>query len=512
MNNRPQSRVACAVLLAILIAAQGSPAADNAETRVLTERAIVVAALSRNPTLAATVGDLRRAELLEQAEGHRYSFVLGLDTSATRTRSPSLGFTGVTVPDATTYSSGVELSRHTVYGTDVKLRLEGSSQRNQSTFVDVTSTPPSMLTYTLGPGYSASAKFGVTQPLLRGAGRDVYYAELDAARANRVAARNAHDQAASQLLLDVLTSYWEVNYASRSVEIQLRSLELAKSQRDETAQRVSTGSVAPVDVLSFETSIATIEEDLASARAEERKQITELARLIGDPALSLNSSTDTTSPLPEPEAPAADVKDRTLGVSFELAQQQAAVELTTIQARTAGESFRPKLDLDAYVQAQGLGNKSLGPMFDQLSGLGAVSAHVGLTYQAPLDGTQQRSERERALVAIQTAKQRLTAIEQRLVADVDKTLTKEESSRKRAKLADATLAIAKQQYEAETQRFRTGSATALQVREAENSVRSAQLRASRARADWIEASLTLEHLSGRLLQRWTKVDLSEARN
>jgi outer membrane protein TolC len=151
-------------------------------------------------------------------------------------------------------------------------------------------------------------------------------------------------------------------------------------------------------------------------------------------------------------------------------------------------------------------------MFDQLSGLGAVSAHVGLTYQAPLDGTQQRSERERALVAIQTAKQRLTAIEQRLVADVDKALTKEESSRKRAKLADATLAIAKQQYEAEAQRFRTGSTTALQVRESENSVRSAELRASRARADWIEASLTLEHLSGRLLQRWTNVDLSEARN
>jgi outer membrane protein len=512
MSNRPQSRVTCAVLLSILAATQGSPAAENAETGVLTERAIVVAALSKNPTLAATISDLHRAELLEQAEAHRYSFVLGLDTSATRSRSPSLGFTGVTVPDATTYSGGVELSRHTAYGTDLKLRLEGSSQRSQSTFVDVTSTPPSMLTYSLGPGYSTTAKFSVTQPLLRGAGRDVYYAELNAARANRVSARNARDQAASQLLLDVLTSYWEVNYASRSVDIQLRSLELAKAQRDETAQRVSTGSVAPVDVLTFETSVATIEEDLASARADESKQIAELARLIGDPALNRNSSTDTTSPMPEPEPPAADVKERTLGVSFELAQQQAAVDLSTIQARTADESFRPKLDLDAYVQAQGLGNRALGPMFDQLGGLGAVSAHVGLTYQAALDGTQQRSERERALIAIQTAKQRLAAIEQRLVADVDKALTKEESSRKRATLADTTLAIAKRQYDAEAQRFRTGSATSLQVREAENSVRSAELRASRARADWIEASLTLEHLSGRLLPRWTKVDLSEARN
>lgn len=145
-------------------------------------------------------------------------------------------------------------------------------------------------------------------------------------------------------------------------------------------------------------------------------------------------------------------------------------------------------------------------MYDQLGGLGAVSAHVGLTYQAALDGTQRNRERERALMAIQTAKQRLTALEQRLSADVDKALTSEASSKKRVTLAEATLVVAKRQYDAEVQRFRTGSATALQVREAENSVRTAELRASRARVDWIEASLKLEHLSGKLLERRTRAD------
>jgi outer membrane protein TolC len=286
----------------------------------------------------------------------------------------------------------------------------------------------------------------------------------------------------------------------------LRSLDLARAQRDETAMRAATGSVPPVDVLSFETTIATIEEDLATARAEAQKQVAELTRLIGDPDLTLSGAADTSSAMPEPAEPAQDVKQRTLAVSFEIAQQRAAVELATVQARTADETYRPRLDVDAYVQAQGLGNKSLGPMYDQLGGLSAVSAHVGLTYQAPLDGTQRNRERERALMAIQTAKLRLTAIEQRLSADVDKALTREQSSRNRIKLADSTLAIAKRQFEAETERFRTGSATALQVREAENTVRSTELRASRARADWIEASLTLEHLSGSLLERWTRAD------
>jgi outer membrane protein len=504
--SKARLRFAWPLLLVLLARLNVALGVEPTQPNVLTERAIVESALAHNPSLAASVGDLRRAQLLEQAEEHRHSFVLGLDASATSTRAPSLGPTGITTPESKNYAGGVDLSRHTALGTDLKLRLEGWQQTNQSTFFDATTTPPSLLTYTLGPAYGTSVKFSLTQPLLRGAGRDVYYAELDAARASRASVRSARDQAASQLLLDVLTAYWELNYASRSVEIQLRSLELAKARRDETALRANTGSVAPVDVLSFETSIATIEEDLASARAEEQKQLAELVRLIGDPDLTVGSTSDTPGPMTEPAPPASDIKERTLAVSFELAQQRAAVDLASVQARTADEAYRPKLDLDAYVQAQGLGNRSLGPMYDQLGRLGAVSAHVGLTYQAALDGTQRNRERERALMAIQTAKQRLTALEQRLSADVDKAVTSEASSKKRVALAEATLVVAKRQYDAELQRFRTGSATALQVREAENSVRTAELRASRARADWIEASLKLEHLSGKLLERWTRAD------
>ena len=506
MNSTRRSTRNWVLSLVVLAYSSRGLAEQAPEANVLTERAIVAAALSHNPTLAASANEWRRAQLLEQAEEHRHSFVLGLDASATRTRSPSLGPTGITTPESKNYTGGVDLSRHTALGTDLKLRLEGWRQTNQSTFLDSSTMPPSLLTYTLGPAYGTTLKFSLTQPLLRGAGRDVYYAELDAARVSRASARSARDQVASQLLLDVLTAYWELHYDTRAVEIQLRSLELAKAQRDETAMRVTTGSVAPVDVLGFETTIATIEEDLASANGEAEKQLAELARLIGDPGLTGYAAADTSSPLPEPGQPAEDVKQRTLAVSFELAQQRAAVELATVQARTADESYRPKLDLDAYVQAQGLGNKSLGPMFDQVSGLGAVSAHIGLTYQAALDGTQRNRERERALMAVQSAELRLAAIEQRLAADVEKALTREASSRKRIALADATLGIAKQQFEAETQRFRTGSATALQVREAENTVRSAELRASRARADWMQASLTLEHLSGRLLEHWTRAE------
>lgn len=490
------------VAMALAMAISQPVAAQTTATPRLTAEAVVAAAFQHNATLAAATSELRRAQLLEQAEEHRYSLVLGMDSSVTRSQSPNLTLSGTTTPQATYYRAGADLSRHTVLGTDLKLRVEGWREKSQSTMFNTMTTPPSMLTYAVGPGYGATVKFSLTQPLLRGAGRDVYYAELDQARVNRASARSARDQTASQLLLDILTAYWELNYATRSVEIQSRALEVATAQRDEAALRVNTGSAAPVDVLSFETNVATIEEDLATAQAAEQTQATELLRLIGDPDLRLPNTADTSTAIPEPDAPSGDIKQQALRASYELAQQRAAVDLATVQSRTADQSFRPKLDVDAYVQAQGLGNRSLNPMVDQLSGLGAVSAYVGLTYQAALDGTQRTREQERALMAIQTAKQRVTALEQRLSADVDKALTSESSSQRRVKLADTTYGIAHRQYEAELQRFRTGSSTALQVREAENSARTAELRASRARTDWIEAALKLEHLSGNLLTHW----------
>ncbi len=482
-----------------------APASNGAEPprKTISERTAVATALQHNPSLASAVTEQRRAQLLEDALDHKYSFVLQVDGSATRTKNPSLGPSGVTLPESTAYVAGAELRRHLLFGTDLKLRLEGTRQTSTTLFVVNTANGLAPISFQMGPAYLTTVRLSLTQPLLRGAGRDVYYADLDAARASRLSAQSAQETAASQLLLDTLVAYWELYHASRAVEIQKKNLELAKTQRDEAAARVRTGSAAPVDVLSFETRIATIEEDVASARADERKRVAELARLIGTPDMAADAA-DTASTPGDPGPPPEDVFERTMQGSFELAKQRAALRLAEVQARTADEPYRSRLDLDAYVQASGLGNKDIPPAFDQLAGLGAVSAHVGLTYEAPLDGTQQRRERERASLAVASARQQLTAIEQRLRADVEKAVTQEEYSRRRVALATTTLDNAQRQLAAETEKFRTGSSTALQVREAEEQVRSAELRAGRARTDLVESGLTIEHLTGRLLERWSK--------
>lgn len=488
------ARGALCVFGACWITAQGAQGAEP-----VTEAAVVQRALERNPTLAAAQTELRRASLLERAEGHRYGFILQLEAQADHTAVPNLGFNAVTVGESDVYRVAAELRRHLTWGTDLALRLEGSSQVTQTAFFNATAMPPELNLISLGPGWGALLRLSLTQPLLRGLGRDVYEAELQAARAERAGASGAADQAASQLLLDVRTAYWELYYATRALDIQRRSVALAEARLADTVARIRTGSLAPTEELAFQTSIATIEEAIATASADADSRSNELGRLLGDAELGARRA-DVADPLPLPPPIPAGARERALEVSHELREQRARVEVALVRARTAADPLRHRLDVDAYVQTQGLGNQSISPALEQFAGLGAWSAHVGVTYEAPLDGTRRESERERAELSVTIARQNLDDARLRVVANLENALTRSQASRRRVELARQTRAIAERQLAAETERFRTGGATALEVLAADEEMRNAELREVRAHVDLIEAHLTATHLTGRLLE------------
>ncbi len=509
MNERRPVRDVCAalcVLAALGSASRGAraqaegPASADAEgAELVTEAAVVQSALAHNPTLAAAQTELRRAMLLERAESHRYGFVLQLDAEATRTATPNLGLNGVTVGESNLYRVGAELRRHLPWGTDLSLRLEGTSQLVQSAFFNPTTMPPELTLIELGPGWGGLLRLGLMQPLLRGTGRELYEAELRAARIARASAASASELGASQLLLDVRTAYWELYYATRALEIQRRSLVVAEARLVDTVERIRTGSLAPVEELSLRTSIATVDEAIAAAVAEAQNRSNDLSRLVGDATLHTRRA-DVTEPPPMPMPLPDDARERALDVSYELNQQRARVELAELQARTAADPLRDRLDVDAYVQTQGLGNQSLSPALEQLGGLGAWSAHVGVTYEAALDGTRRRSERERAELAVTTARQELEAARLRVITSLENAITSGKASRRRLELARETRLLAERQLTAETQRFRTGGTTALGVLEAEEQVRSAALREARAQVDIIQAHLAAAHVTGSLLE------------
>jgi outer membrane protein len=505
---------ASALVLACVLCATGA----SAEAEALSVRQVVAIAKQNSPQLKAALLELESAEWNVFGNEARYEPVLLLEASGTQTSTPNVFVNSVRISRIRRLDGAAELRKHLIWGTDLALRLSGGSQWSHFTSIG-SSTVPSMVggmggvgttgyptslfgIGNFGPVYSMIAKLTLKQPLWRGRGRDVGEAPLREAKVQRSVNRYARDRVNSEQLRDVLTAYWELWYAEAAVVIQAHSRGVATRQRDEAAARAATGSLARADVLTFETQVATRAEQLVDAHAERDRRAHELARLLGTsvPATSLGSPGDEPEDLHHTAGEL--VEQRALSNSAELHEREQEVELARVRQKTADDPSKPRLDLDAYGQAQGFGNESVNDAAEQFVRGDVLSAFVGLTFEAPLRGRVRRAESAKARLATEVSEEHLKQARASVLAEVRGALDREQASREKVELTEQTAAIAQRQLEAEQARYLSGSSTPLAVLEAEDQVRSAQLRLARARADLTETALVVEHLTGALLARY----------
>jgi len=489
MNERALSAaVALAATLALVLplrAQAGAPAG-----RLRSEDALRLAS-EHNPSMRSSLLDKEQAAVAVRAEEGLYPLMLQLDGGFTHSSSPSLAAGGgVSHRSSNTTAVGAELSKTTPIGTQASLRVDGSHQATDSGGE--------------GPGYGIGARLAVTQPVLRGAGKEVVEASLrQAIRAEELAAHRTR-RVASELALQVLETYWELWYAERAVEIERRARDLAREQLEDMEARVAAGDRASVDALPFETRLATLEESVVAAETTRNGLSVRLAGLIGFGSSRDHVAADTDeSPVDVGEMRDLDAAVATaLANSPDVREQLAAISLADERARTAGEQMRPRLDIVGWLEANTLGNGEVSPAFSQFGDGQAYSAYVGLVYELPLSDTRKEAQRASAALDVEIATQQLLATKDAVKADVLTAQEKVSSIATRLALARRTHDVAMRQAEAERARYDLGAAIFVQVREAEEAVREAELRATRAEVDLALARLELEHLTGTLLERY----------
>lgn len=476
--------------------APGTPSAVPAAPprRSLSVEQVVSQALRQNPNRSVAELSRDQARAGVTAEEGRYPFVLAGDAGYTRVTSPRLG------PDDTISSNtsrsvtlGAALRRTFPIGTTAELRLQGErfdDNLDASSFAGNSS----------GGGYALTARASVAQPLLRGAGTRIGELELRSARVQRDAADKQLRRVASETVRDSLLRYWELWFAEAQIEIERGALELAREQEREASIKVQQGALALADSFSFQTRVAELEESLVSAETARNQRALELATAIGGvdgDAATLSASSEL--PEPAPLGSAKVIEAALARDSVELAELESNWRAASVRAEAAGESSRPRLDIEGYVQSQGLGEK-ISSAAERAAGMSYLAVHVGLSGELPLDGTRYRAERESALLAVRIAEQNLKGARIRLSAEARAALESEASAVRRLELAQRTLEIAQRSYDAESARFELGQTIPIQVRQAEDELRRARLRVTRARVDVIEEQVLIAHLSGKLAE------------
>ena len=485
-------RLPCAIAVAAILATHGASAQHEAtqNRQRLSREQVLRMTVQHNPTLHAAMLEVQQASENLRLEQGRNPYTLQVDGGLTRSSMPQA--VGQRYDVSTNYSAelGAQLSRTFWNGTRGSVRVDHST-RLQTQPTDA------------GPTYNTAARATISHPFMRGSGTKIGEQRLRIARIQRSTADLTRARTASEIARDVLVAYWDLWYAEAAVNIEESARDLALRQRNEAKERAAEGALASVELLPFETRVAGLEESVISAHTDRRSKSLALSQHIGsEQALGTAlfaqiASKPTVSPLPS----RAMAIERALTQSPEIKELEGQLRLAQEQLNTSGDAYRPRLDLEGYVQIAGMGHEEISPMARQLGTFKATSVHIGLVYELPLDSSQKSAERAAQTAAFNVVKQRLIAARQRIQTQVDTLIEQENAARVRLELAEKTAEIAQKQVEAETERFQLGVAISVEVQQAEDEWRKARLRTERARVDVAQMEVRRAHATGQLLEQ-----------
>jgi outer membrane protein TolC len=468
----------------------------------VTTEYVVQTLLAKSATLRSAALSIRQAGATKQIQEGSFPYTFQADAGLTRNQSPSLTRDhDMMVTERTSVVVGSQLSKKFTSGGTATLRAEGTRYDQTSPAMTTATTTPVVSNNSV-VGYQATIRATVSQPLLSGYGATVNEAAIRAARISEVRSRKSYERQASEQLRDALNAYWELWYDGRAIEIQAAALVLATAQQRDADQRVTRGALSSADALKFRTQVATLNESLLNAQANERTQALELGRLLG----SVDDAEELRASAVEPETgafqPRTELMSKALSESPAIAELKEALRLAEEKRRTAGDEYRSRLDLSAWAEATGLAADHVKPVAKRLGGLDAVSVYGGITYQTTLDSTRLHAARAQADYDARIAQANLEAAASQLKAQASQLLVKAEQARVSFDAASQTLEIATQQAKNERQRFALGASTPLDIQVAEEALRQAQLRVVRARVDRVKSWLSLAHVTGDLLGRY----------
>jgi len=270
---------------------------------------------------------------------------------------------------------------------------------------DLTRTSDDSAFSTLNPRYESATAVQLSQPLLRGAGRDFNLAALRIARLGHKTAASQFRQTVEQVVTEVETAYWRLAQAAGDVTIQKALLKRMRATLEKVRVRFKNKLAALIDVRQAEAAVFWHEAVLVRLERGALDAQDALATLLADAQINVLRRyliVPVTEPITEPVT-----MDRArqlvaaLRHSPVLQQARLAIAAADIQVRVARNETLPSLTLTASTGLTGLrgtGGKAMGQMttFDYLD------HSIGVTFEQPLGNRSARARlRQRRLERLQ---------------------------------------------------------------------------------------------------------------
>jgi outer membrane protein TolC len=356
----------------------------------------------------------------------------------------------------------------------------------------------------VNPRFGSNLSFFFNQPILRNFGFKINRSEIILARNNREMSESQFKTVLMDTIYEVESAYWNLVHSIEDLKVKKQALELASDLLAKNKREVEVGTLAPIEILSAESEVATREADILQAESMVKNN-EDLLKTVINLAGEEEGVDIEILPVDKPNFTLREV-------SFEEAlvtalQNRPDLQATRVDIKSkelnlsyAKNQLLPDLSLNASYWSPGVSGTQL--VYDPLDpfgsdpistipggssealkdalGLKYENWAVGLTLSIPLNTILSRAQHAQARVNLNQTTLRLKNQEQQVALEIKNAVRAVQTDYKRVQAYRVARELAMQKLEAEEKKLKVGLTTnyvVLQYQRDLANARSAELRA-----------------------------------
>jgi outer membrane protein TolC len=383
------------------------------------------------------------------------------------------------------------------------------------------------------PTLNSNLKFQLTQHLMQGFGFAPNDRFIRIAKNNREISDVAFRLQVTTTVDQIENMYWDLVYAYENARVARESLAFAQKTLSDTQKQVQIGTLAPIEVVRSQSTVASDQQVLTVAMTNLQLQQllmkNALSRTLVDPRLADAEVIPISTmelPATEPVVPTQDLVNDALNHRPELSQARINLTNTEISNKAVRNELRPSLDLFAYYTGTGTGgsqNQSYtclnpassgsafctdfapaaavgyGSTLNQLVNSSAPDKGIGLTLNIPLRNRAAQATQIRSELEYRQAQMRVQQLENQIRIEVRNAQFAVQQNRASVSSAQAAVALAQQSLDAEQKKYALGASTSTLVLQNQTALTQSETTLVSAMAAYEKSRLELDRATGLLL-------------
>jgi len=395
---------------------------------------------------------------------------------------------------------------------------------------------------TFSPSLGSNFKATVTQELLQGFGFTPNRRFIQFARNNREIADVAFRLQVTNTVDQIENIYWDLVNAYENVKVQKDALALAEKTLSDNQKQVQIGTLAPIEVVRAQSTVATNQQSVIVAQTSlELQQLlmkNALARNLVDPVLAEAEviPTDTMLlPQTEPVMPVQDLINDALSHRPELATSRIDLANREISAKAIKNALLPSLNVFAYYGGSGVGgnqnatatctgspndnpfcippgtvpSNGYTDTLNQLVDSTGPDKGVGFQLNIPLRNRTAQANQIRSQLEYRQAQTRLQQVENEIRIEVRNAQYSLQQNRASVAAAQAAVNLAAQSLDAEQKKYALGASTSTLVLQQQSSLTQARSNLIAAESNYEKSRVEVDRATGLLIEH-AGIDMGDA--